>query len=228
MRTGSASVPEVGRAGAKEAEPACGGPSRYSMVSVPSRHGSGLDVVLSSEGFVVRSCSSTITVLPVIYELKSRRDNVILVSARCHVSHRSINDPSNVIDGKNGLTRRIYIYVHIFFKYAQFEIVWMDYVRQCERAWCFICGGQSTSMYGARQSAERWKPSTCLHSDGSKKKRETKLNSTCFVWSGNNKKGEEKKKKEEMKINNRQTIEERLKHSRLVNLVPISTVEPVN
>lgn len=79
MRTGSASVPEVGRAAAKEAEPACGGPSRYSMVSVPSRHGSGLDVVLSNERFVVHSCPSAITVLPVIYELKSRRDNAILV-----------------------------------------------------------------------------------------------------------------------------------------------------
>lgn len=122
MRTGSTSVPEVGRTGAKEAEPACGGPPRYSMVSVPSRHGSGLDVVLSSEGFFVRSCSSTITVLPVIYELKSRRDNVILISTHCYVSHRSINDPSNVIDG---LTRRIYIYIYIFFKYAQFEIVWI-------------------------------------------------------------------------------------------------------
>lgn len=44
--TGRASVPEVERAATKSAEAARGGPSRYSMVSVPSRRGSGLDVAL--------------------------------------------------------------------------------------------------------------------------------------------------------------------------------------
>lgn len=50
--TNGASVSGDDRARAEQADAACEGSSRYSMVSVPSRHGSGLDVASSQGKFV--------------------------------------------------------------------------------------------------------------------------------------------------------------------------------
>lgn len=53
-------MPEDGRARTETAETARDGSSRYSMVSVPSRRGSGLDVAMSCMGELTLVDSTTL------------------------------------------------------------------------------------------------------------------------------------------------------------------------
>lgn len=72
-----ASVSEEGRVRAEEADATGEGSSRYSMVSVPSRRGSGLDVVSSQGRFVTARLTTGTRHERVIHESKSVRKRAV-------------------------------------------------------------------------------------------------------------------------------------------------------
>lgn len=76
--TYGASVPEDDRARPERAETTREGSSRYSMASVPSRRGSGLDVV-SLRGRFVAGAFHVGYATRVIHESKSERERAVII-----------------------------------------------------------------------------------------------------------------------------------------------------